>query len=76
MTWREEARGQRWHMRKDGWRAVVQQAHGRPQWRAAVAPLDGGIGRIAPAVFTSRIAAQAWCISAIRRRHQQEAVPS
>jgi len=76
MIWQKDAHGQRWRMQLDGWRAIVQQAQGRQRWRAAVTPAQSGIARLAPAVFTSRIAAQIWCISVIRRHHQEEAVSS
>jgi hypothetical protein len=68
MAWQGDTQQLRFSMTLDSWRAVVQQGRSRKTWRAAIAPRHGGLGRLAPAVFTSRIAAQAWCIGVIRQQ--------
>jgi hypothetical protein len=70
MTWQCDAQQRRWRTLVDGWRAVVQQGYIAGTWRAAIAPAHGGLGQLAPVVFTSRIAAQAWCLGAIRWQHR------
>jgi hypothetical protein len=70
MTWQCDAQQFRWRTTRDGWRAVVQQGRSLNTWRAAIAPAHGGLGQLAPVVFISRVAAQAWCIGAIRWQHR------
>jgi hypothetical protein len=60
----------------DGWRLLVQQTRRKGIWRAAVVSPPGCLARIAPAFFTSRTAAQAWCLAAMRQERGEGATGS
>ena len=70
MAWHYDAHCQCLTTITDNWRLLVRQGRSKRIWRAAVTPLHGGVARIAPAIFTSSTAAQAWCLATI---HQERA---
>jgi hypothetical protein len=72
MVWQYDANLQRFSATLDGWHALVQRARQPSRWRAGVAPLQPGVGHIAPAVFASPRAAQAWCIGVIRQQKESQ----
>jgi len=73
MSWRYDTRHRCFAASVDGWRLVVQQTQRSGTWRAAVAPPPGGLARIAPAFFTSKIVAQAWCIAVLHQQQRERA---
>jgi hypothetical protein len=76
MAWHYDARHRCFMTSLDGWRLLIQQTRRKSIWRAAVVGPPAGLARIAPAVFTSRMAAQAWCLAAIRQEQREGATGS
>ena len=76
MTWRYDTHHRCFTTSLDGWRLLIQQTRRSGIWRAAVVSPPGGLARIAPAFFTSRTAAQVWCLAAFRQEQREGATGS
>jgi hypothetical protein len=76
MSWRYDAHHHSFSTNLDGWRLLIQQTRRRGMWRAAVVGPPGCIARITSAIFTSRTAAQAWCLAALRQEQYEGATGS
>jgi hypothetical protein len=76
MSWRYDTHHRCFTTSLDGWRLLIQQTRDKRSWRAAVAPPQGRFARIAPACFTSRTAAQAWCLVILRQEQREGALGS
>lgn len=76
MAWHYDAHRQCPTTLTDTWRLLVRQGRTKHTWRAAVTPLRGGVARIAPAVFTSSTAAQAWCLAAVSQERREATIGS